>query len=217
MLSLEVSALKVVLRPPCNSLPMQTARPSPTTPSDHELVVFAKAELPDCGDSFETLMQRYHPRVVGRSRRILGCEAAAQDIAQEVFLSVFRALSRYVPERPFQHWLDVITTNACRQALRRRGRELSESEILPEEVAAVWVAPDPLLRNLLDRELNRLHPLTRDAVRLRFSEGQSFVAIARQQGMNVSTVKMRVKRAQASLRLAIPQAARPSYTANAAG
>jgi two-component system copper resistance phosphate regulon response regulator CusR len=168
---------------------------------DVGLVLQAKRELPDCSDSFDALVARHMARVFSRARRILRSETDADDVTQEVFLSAMRALPGYRPEKPFSHWLDVITLNACRQVLRRRVREAGRSEELrPEQPDEETPDSDPILRKFLESRLGALPGGTREAVILRLAERHTYPEIARRLGVKESAVKMRVSRACEHLR-----------------
>lgn len=85
---------------------------------------------PDCelmlrvqeGDvgSFEVLLSRYRGPLMNYFTRLVQDSALAEDLAQEVFLRVYRARERYVPEARFSTWLYRIATNLGLNALRHR-------------------------------------------------------------------------------------------------
>jgi len=93
--------------------------------SDVQLMLDVKA-----GDaaSFELLLHKYRTPLVNFLNRMVRDSAAAEDLAQEVFLRVYRARKRYVPNAKFTTWLFRIATNLALNALRDgryRQREVS--------------------------------------------------------------------------------------------
>ena len=74
------------------------------------------------------LVERYQGVVFGVCYRMLGQREDAEDVAQDVFLRVFRSLHRWDAERPLKPWLLTIATNRCRTAIGRRSRLPTPSE-----------------------------------------------------------------------------------------
>src|ERR1700704_3496661 len=71
-------------------------------------------------DAFRQLVIRHHRLVINVAFRALGELSLAEDVAQEVFLKVYKALPGYRHEKPFKHWLHRVAANAVTDALRRR-------------------------------------------------------------------------------------------------
>jgi len=76
--------------------------------------------------SFDTLLGRYRVPMVGYFQRMIRNPAMAEDLAQEVFLRVYKARERYEPEARFTTWLYRIATNLALNALRDRKDEVPE-------------------------------------------------------------------------------------------
>lgn len=70
--------------------------------------------------AFRELVERYGTAVFGLARRQLGSDADAEEIAQEAFMRLYRAASRYQPEVPLRSYLLTIATRLC---LNRRSRQ----------------------------------------------------------------------------------------------
>src|ERR1700693_744984 len=71
-------------------------------------------------EAFRQLVLRYHRLVINVAFRALGELALAEDVAQDVFIKVYKALPAYRHDKPFKHWLHRVAANAVTEALRRR-------------------------------------------------------------------------------------------------
>ena len=76
----------------------------------------------DDAQAFEELMLRYQNRLVSLLAHMVGQPDLAEDLAQDVFLRVYRARKRYVPGAKFSTWLFTIAGNVAANALRTRAR-----------------------------------------------------------------------------------------------
>ena len=137
---------------------------------DRALVEQAQAELPYGTSAYNEIVRKYTSRVYGRSYGILRSSPDAEEAVQDVFLAVFRTLPRYRFERPFLHWLNTVTLNACRMILRKRAseqrrRQAAEEKAPPPERP---LPPDVALRTLLLELLDQLDPGTRVPLLLRY-------------------------------------------------
>src|SRR6185436_8991121 len=94
------------------SRPTLVPDPAPATArSDDELMVAARA-----GDrgAFDALVRRHQARILGYARKFFGHEALAHDLAQDVFVDLYRAVPRYRPEGHFTTYLYRVALNRCR-------------------------------------------------------------------------------------------------------
>ena len=169
---------------------------------DRELVERAQSELPYGTTAFNELVRRHSSRVYGRCYGILRSAADAEEAVQDVFLATFRNLPRFRFERPFAHWLNTVTLNACRMILRKRAseqrrRNAAEQQAPPPERL---VPPDTALRALVLELLDTLDPGTRMPLLMRFIEEYTYAEIAEQLELSESAVKMRVSRGSKKLR-----------------
>jgi len=192
-------------------MPGQESGPPGRTPEDAEDIRLMG--LASGGDmaAFEQLVERHQRLVIGTVGRMLGTNSDAEDIAQQVFVRVWKNLKRYEPRAKFTTWLLKITRNLVFNELRRRSRhpavplqsETDEEERpLKDEHA---VAPDV---SLLDHELQeavdaaiaQLPETQRMAVVLRRYEELSYEEIAETLDQSVSAVKSLLFRARTELR-----------------
>jgi RNA polymerase sigma-70 factor, ECF subfamily len=167
--------------------------------------------------AYRELIEMYQPRVYSLSLRILRRAEDAQDVCQETFIRMFRALDRYDPERPFAAWLFSIATRLSIDQLRRRKNqpmpltqrdrddeeytlEVVDTGPRPEEAAA-HSEEEARTRSLIDS----LPPHYRIVVLLRHQQDLSYEEIATSLHLPLGTVKARIHRARALLKERIDQ------------
>ena len=150
----------------------------------------------------------------------------AEDLTQEVFVRVFRSLSSYTPGT-FEGWLHRITTNLFLDMARRRQRIRFEG--LGDDAAGRLSGDEPTPAQAFDarhldgdvqQALAALAPEYRAAVVLCDIEGLSYEEVASTLGVKLGTVRSRIHRGRAQLRVALEhrrprQATRVSATATA--
>lgn len=169
---------------------------------DRELVEAAQAQLPYGTTAYNELVQRHSDAVFRRCYRILQSRADAEETTQDTFLAVFQGLPRFRLEKPFAHWLNIITLNTCRILLRRRAGEQRRRTAM-EQLEPPAAQPEPRngsLRRLVIDLLDRLDPGVRIPMLMHYIEGYTYVEIARQLGLSESAAKMRVLRGSNHLR-----------------
>jgi RNA polymerase sigma-70 factor (ECF subfamily) len=144
----------------------------------------------------EALYRRYGPMVVRRCRRLLGDEAEAWDVAQEVFVRMLRRWDRLDRRYP-SSLLFRIATNLSLNRLRDRRREpvLPGDEFL-HRIARCEDLDAPLL---LDRIFRRHPESTRTMAVLHHLDGMTLEQVARECGMSVSGVRKRLRRLRETL------------------
>ena len=146
------------------------------------------------------VFEQYRDRVYSIAMHFLrGDDAAAHDVAQEVFVKVFRAVSSYQGTARFSTWLYRIAANACMDELRRRRRIVFFGDV-PEAVHPATVPhEDGALDADITEAVGRLSPKLRMAVLLRYHEDLSYEEIGRALGCTTGTVASRLNRAHAAL------------------
>lgn len=156
-------------------------------------------------EAFECLVPAYRRRVFGLAFSILRDRAAAEDLAQEVFVKLWQALPRYDGRAKLSTWIYAITRNAAISALRAQRRTFSISDqAVREEVEGIAAAPAVLSE---DRELRRvveaLPDKQRQAVTLYYLDERPVEEVAEMMGLPANTVKTHLHRARASLAAAL--------------
>lgn len=174
--------------------------------ADEELVV---ASLLGNLGAFDELVRRFRPAVRLTARRYVDGEDAAEDLCQEAFLRAFKALPQLEELERFGSWLQTIVRNlALRQRqndARDRARLSPLDQLLLDECAALEPGPAELVERDEEREAVRhgvedLPDPYRVVVHLHYWEGMPLPRAADYLGLPLTTVKWRLRRAQALLR-----------------
>lgn len=169
--------------------------------------------------AFEQLMKRYHGRLVHVLRQVGGNDESAEDLAQDVFLRVFRARASYQPSAKFSTWLFHIAHNVRSNALRdkKRRKEVqvyspasgSQSGILTLDQMAMASTGTMPARNLdkveraemVQLAVEALNERQRMALMLSKYEGLSYQEIADVMELTVQAVKSLLSRARVNLKV----------------
>jgi RNA polymerase sigma-70 factor, ECF subfamily len=170
--------------------------------------------------AFEELVHHYQHRIFGLTLRMIGNRQEAEDLAQEVFITVHRALASYRGEGRFYTWLYRIATNTCKNRIKYlRGRNFHRS-VPDDSPEAQAPAPEggpqmPLqsqiagpeamaegsrLEAAIQAELAQLEPEHRLLIVLRDVQGMSYQDILRITGLQEGTLKSRLHRARLALK-----------------
>jgi RNA polymerase sigma-70 factor, ECF subfamily len=160
-------------------------------------------------EAFPELVVDHQQLVYGVAVRVVG-EAAAEDVAQEVFVRAYRALKRYPPQRVLEMrlrpWLARMALNAARNELRGR-RDHADVHDVVESLGSRGDGPHQRAERHEDRRmwarlLNGLPARYRAAVALRHVDDLSYAEIAETLGKPVGSVKSDVHRGIQLLRAA---------------
>jgi RNA polymerase sigma-70 factor (ECF subfamily) len=169
--------------------------------------------------AFEQLVDGYQHRLVGIMHHLVGNAEEAEDLAQEVFLRVFRSRKKYRPRSKFSTWLFTIANNLALNVLRARKRRptallsVSDSGPLgarPQE----QLVPDPTsgpqrkvekkeLSAIIQQALEGLNERQRMAVVLNKFEDMNYAEIAEVMGLTTKAIKSLLSRARMNLREAL--------------
>ena len=159
-------------------------------------------------EAYRALLEEIVPSVRGMVRSRVFDRTAAEDVVQNVLLSLHRARHTYRPERPFKPWLAAITRNAIvdayRETGRRRDREI-EVELIEEFASPVppHGEPENALSPELARALAALPEKLREAVQLVQIEGLSIAEAAERIGVSAGALKVRAHRGYKAIRRAL--------------
>lgn len=168
--------------------------------------------------AFAQLVRQHQNQVYGLCLRMLGSAAEAEDLAQDVFLTVFKAIGTFRAESRLSTWIYRITRNHCLNRikfLRRRAHERRQSlddtrhadlagQQIHQPVAGQVERPDSLaegrqLELLIQQQIGALSADHRELVVLRDLEHLSYEEIQEITGLAPGTIKSRLHRARLEL------------------
>jgi RNA polymerase sigma factor (sigma-70 family) len=176
-------------------------------PTDSELVT--RAQRGDMS-AFKLIVERYQDRVLSITAGMWNNRADAEDIAQEVFLKVYKNLANFRGDAEFSTWLYRLTVNCCQDHRRKVARRASiapEELRKPDGLAETRGEPDPEERVLaayelgeLRKQLDGLPEHYRLALYLHYFAGQSYKEMAETLGISLKGVEARMARGRELLR-----------------
>jgi RNA polymerase sigma-70 factor, ECF subfamily len=165
------------------------------------------------------LVGRYQNRLVGVMNHLVGNAEEAEDLAQEVFLRVYKARKKYRPRSKFSTWVFTIANNLALNSLRARQRKpvvslaARDSGPLgprPQEQLVHDPGTGPVqkvqqqeLAGLIRQALDGLNERQRVAVVLNKFEDMNYAEIAEVMGLTTKAVKSLLSRARMNLRAAL--------------
>lgn len=172
-------------------------------PSDDELM----RNYRDTRDphAFDSLFQRHGTRVYRYACGMLGCPVSAEEVLQEVFLTLIQSAHRYQPRGCFGTWLLRITRNRCLNHLEsQRLRRIASTDGAGEEPASP--KPGPLQQvvaadqfSRVQQAILRLPAPQREAILLYAMQDMDYRHIAQVLDVPVNTVKALIYRARLTL------------------
>jgi RNA polymerase sigma-70 factor (ECF subfamily) len=199
-------------------MPTAVSPPAASWTQDPHVALMLRVQADDAG-AFAQLAGHYWAQVFGRFYRRLGDRQEAEDLAQEVFLRVYRHRKRYQPTARFATWLFHITQNVARNALRSRRRhprvrldaaagapaygrfheqflpDRGEAPSQPIERAEVAGVVQAAVAGLANRQ--------RKAVQLHQFQDRTYAEVAREMDMTPKAAKSLLYRARNQLRVSL--------------
>jgi RNA polymerase sigma-70 factor (ECF subfamily) len=185
---------------------------------DPDIRLMLRVRDDDAG-AFEELVELYQHRLVAVMNHLVGNADEAEDLAQEVFLRVYRSRKKYRPRSKFSTWLFTIANNLALNALRSRQRKpmvslpVQDSGPLgprPAEQIVRDRGSGPMRRlerqeltELIRRALEGLNERQRMAVVLNKFEDMNYAEIAEVMGLTTKAIKSLLSRARENLRAAL--------------
>lgn len=161
--------------------------------------------------SFEELYAEYYPYVLRYIGKRINNQSIAEDLAQDIFLSVYKGFSRFDEHKAkFSTWLFVIVNNRLKNYFRdyRQQASLNELEgipalsVLPEMEQAVFIDE---CRDAIAAALEQIPLKARQVIILRYFQNKSGVEIAGMLGLSEVNVRVTTYRALEKLQQVIDQ------------
>ena len=174
--------------------------------------------------AFNELVVTYQRRVFALVFRMLGRRDEAEDLAQEVFVQVFKAIDQFRGDSKLSTWIYRIAVNLCKNRAkylsRRHANDQDDVDAMADRLpfsAAKGVSvggisrPDELVEGMqlevvVKRAIAQIEPEFREVLILRDVEDMSYEEIAEVTGLADGTVKSRIHRARAQLRTLVEKA-----------
>lgn len=171
----------------------------------------------DSAPAFESLVDKYQARLIAVLEHIMPTKDGAEDLAQEVFMRVYRARKTYIPGAKFSTWLFTIANNVASNAMRRASRrkevnlQATPSGKMParplDNLAkdASGLMPTRILdkgelSNMVRSAISCLNDRQRMALLLSKFEGMSYIEISESMGITTQAVKSLLSRARLNLK-----------------
>ena len=150
--------------------------------------------------AFGSLVERYQGMVFSLAHRFLRDRAAAEDLAQDVFLELYRHLPTLRSTAHMRFWLRRVACHRCIDRIRKTASQPEASLDVVSEPAVAPVSRDVLLDARLRDLVGELPPRPRLVMLLRFQEDLEPSEIAAVLDMPVNTVKSHLRRSLSVLR-----------------
>ena len=167
--------------------------------------------------AFESLVRRYQHQVANLVYVTMGSRDDVDDIAQEVFIRVYKSLPRFKFDASFFSWLYRITMNLCIDEIRKRKiRKVLSLDFLTEDALEKSrknkdhsMPSDSMLlderRQIVQSALQRLKPEHRDILVLREYKDLGYSEIAEALDISLEAVKSRIFRARSELKILLSE------------
>ncbi len=191
---------------------------------EHEEAQFVARLVARDEGAFNELVVTYERRVFALVFRMLGRRDEAEDLAQEVFVQVFKAIDQFRGDSKLSTWIYRIAVNLCKNRTkylsRRHANDQDDVDAMADRLpfsAAKGVSvggisrPDELVEGMqlevvVKRAIAQIEPEFREVLILRDVEDMSYEEIAEVTGLADGTVKSRIHRARAQLRALVEKA-----------
>jgi RNA polymerase sigma-70 factor, ECF subfamily len=157
--------------------------------------------------AWEALVRRFQGRIYGLAFHYTGNAEEARDLAQDIFVQLYRRLDACTNDETFVPWLIRMARNACIDRLRRiKARPQGGPTPVEEMYDLAAPGPDPSevwrttrRRNLVHQAMQKLSGINREIIVLKEIQGLTFDEIASILKVPVGTVKSRSNRARTDL------------------
>ena len=170
---------------------------------DDDDLTLAQAAAGDA-EAFGRLIRRHQAMVYGLAQHFLHDPSGAEDLAQDVFLELYKNLARLQSTAHLRFWLRRVAANRCIDRIRRRANQPEEAFGAVPEPLVPAVSHDVLLESRLRAMVATLPARARLVVILRYQEDLDPAEIAALLRMPLNTVKSHLRRSLEWLRAQLP-------------
>lgn len=190
---------------------MSEPTPDPESENARDVELMLQVQATDDHEIFRELIERHQNAVVGTVAKMLGNASESEDIAQQVFLRLWKSRARYQPSAKFTTFLYTITRNLVFNETRRKSRRKESSLDQRKDDYELELPANPNhqpdreqlnaeLRAAVDQAIEALPEKQRLAVILRRYQNLPYEEIATVLDLSVSAVKSQLFRARGTLR-----------------
>ena len=166
-------------------------------------------------EAFEKLISFYQKKVFNIAFRMMGNQDDASDVAQEVFIKIYKSIGSFKKQSAFSTWVYKITINTCRDELRKQKNKRNtisldqsiclednevERQIQSNDPTPELVAEKRETGKLIKEAIFNLSDEYKEVVILRDIQGFSYSDIAKILNCPEGTVKSRINRARSMLK-----------------
>ncbi len=167
--------------------------------------------------AYEDIIGLYEKRVFSTIYYMVKNDNDVEDIAQEVFIKIYKNLNNFKEESSLYTWIYRITVNVCIDELKKRKKvvyldekiDTKDGEVelqLPDDSKSPTdIAEDNELKYRLEKCIRKLPESQRMMIILRDIKGFTYMEIAEIMKMNLGTVKSKINRARAALKLLLEE------------
>ena len=158
--------------------------------------------------AWESIVRLHWRKVFNIAYKFVGKHDEAEDLAQDVFLKIFKSLNTFDRRANFQTWLISVSRNLCIDHYRsvRKERETMNRDVDPSDLSPVSTTASPYAQielrdrvTLLRLALDKLAPALRTAVMMRDIQEMTYQEIADSLSLPEGTVKSRINRGRTEL------------------
>jgi len=176
--------------------------------------------------AWDLIVKQHWRKVFNVAYKFVGRHDEAEDLAQEIFLKIFKSLDTFDRRANFQTWLVSVSRNLCIDHYRssRKEREAVNSDVDPNQLTPVAHGPSAHAQleqrdrvSMLRTALDALPPTLRTAVMLRDIQEKTYQEIAAELRLPEGTVKSRINRGRTELARQIRRLREEQDTARKSG
>jgi len=187
-------------------MPADLPAASPDASADIDLLI--KRCLSGDERAWDQIVKQYWRKVFNVAYKFVGRHDEAEDLAQEIFLKLFKSLSTFDRRANFQTWLISVSRNLCIDHYRsvRKERETIDRDVDAGQLTPAAPGPSPVAAleqrdrvDLLRQALSALQPALRAAVVMRDIQERTYQEIADTLDLPEGTVKSRINRGRTEL------------------